>query len=502
MLNRLRLGALALVIMLLCLSAVSRINGAPLTGDAPDNFRFAYHLAYDGVMGEQSGQSIMPTNLREPLPIMLSALWIKVVPALAHGHTLQSMTTPEALALLKLVNLFWVIALLVGAACLMGRVLDGRANPMLRFAFQLTGVLLVYEIFPTGSYANNLMTELPAAALLLWFAWAVVAALQSGRRLYWLLAGVLYGGLVLTKGAFAYVGIVAATLWVVRALCYRQGDYARGGLLMLAAALVVVTPWLARNYVQLGEWSLTGRGPIVLLTRAYKNAMTETEFVGAFYAYGPQFLKPALTRWTGFSVRDRLLGGRLERLRRFHPGDEAARDAGDEAGAVSYYCKATARARNITADYARRYSNPIEAGRQADAATKALAMEKITADPAAHLRASLVFAWRGAWPHNIVDGMNLHKPVSDAWRTRNLVGFAGLLAVLGMSLAGFLRGGALYWAIALVPTGWFAFHALFTHFIPRYSIPMIPLWIVGMLMLIAVLLSRAQENSKRERDAI
>lgn len=439
--KKLHFWILTICIIVMVISVLLRINGAPLSGDAPDNLEYAYHLSHHGVMVAEQDGKILATNNREPLPVAIIAFWIQSVPSLSKTESLDALNQPALLKLLKLSNMPWVVALLIGVVLLIQRATTHITTETALFINQLIALFLVVTIFPIYSIVNNLLTELQAATLLIWLAWAGMLATETQRTIHYVIAGVLLAALILTKAAFAYIGLGAFILWCIRALQYKEKSLFTGGLVVLTVTLSLVAPWIIRNYIQVGEWSLAGRGPIVLLVRAYKSNMTDEEFKGGFYAYAPQWLKPAMREITGFTAKDRELGGRLERFRRFHTQDEVARALGEEDKAIGFYMKATTHANNIYQSYDNQYANPQIARKLADQQIKSEALSLIKNNLWGHLKTSLLFAWRGTWPYNTVDGIGISKKIAGVaeWKYKNIISAFGLLSLIVLFFIGLKR---------------------------------------------------------------
>ena len=249
-------------------------------------------------------------------------------------------------------------------------------------------------------------------------------------------------------------------------------------LLILVICIVTIMPWFIRNHVQLGVWEHTQRGPIVLLTRAYKNAFTDVEFKGAFYAYAPYGLKTAMGQLLGFDESDRVKGGRLQRLTRFPEGDLALREQGNEHDAISYYIKASTHAQNIRRYIDQTAPNATQARLLTDAKVKQEAVSLIKNNLGAHLKATLVFAWRGAWPCNTVDGRWKEGATGQQPFWQELLPFLGLLTMFGLLLFALFSQHVAGVILSILGVNSFMFHALATHFIPRYSEMFIPIWVI------------------------
>lgn len=486
-----------IVLFYLTLQTVLEVNQLNLIGDGEDNFKLSYHLAKDGIIStgglDQAG-NLLPSNLREPLPVVLGALWINMWPALSNTVSPKEMLLGKKIVLLKLQNVVYVAVLLLGIFCLFCRLLPSNIS---RFKKNLLATLVVLSCYACMHtvFTNNLITEFHAELLIIWFVWAWLSAWASKGTIYYFLAGLLLGLLVLTKAAFMYIGCASVLffmLFLVFAkypvqLIFKQS-------IILIIAFLCITPWLVRNYIQLGLWEHTQRGPVVLLVRAYKNAMTHEEFTGAFYAYAPASLKKIMKSLTGFSAKDRLTGGRLQRLTRFPDGDLEKREAGDEAGAISYYIKATTHDHNVRLAFNKKIADPIRARILADRAIKQEAINKIKADISAHLKTALVFAWRGSWPCNTVDGRwKPSYPKQPMWQ--EILPFFGLLSMWGILIFGVLKRQVPSVILSILGVSTFTFYTMATHFLPRYSEMMIPLWVVCFFYFVTKSVFRQPNNS-------
>lgn len=495
--NKLLLLLPLVVIFVLCVQTAMQINQLKLIGDGEDNFKLSYHLAKHDVIstgGTDANGHLLPSNAREPLPIILSAVWMHLMPSLANANSPEEMLQGKKIVVLKLQNIVYMAALLVGIFCVFNQLLQHYSSKPLNLILASFGMLLCYACMHTV-FANNLITEFHAEMLIIWFVWAWLRAWETGRNGYYLLTGLMLGGLVLTKAAFMYIGTASILFFMLFLLLakYSIKTISQQGLILLIV-IVCVAPWYVRNYIHFGIWEHTQRGPVVLLVRAYKNAMTHEEFKGAFYAYAPVSLKKAMKLITGFNANDRLTGGRLQRLTRFPNGDIEKRLAGDEFGAISYYIKATTHDRNVHLAYAKQNSNPTQVRVLADKAIKQEAIAKIKANIPAHLKAALVFAWRGAWPCNTVDGR--WKPTyqrQPIWQ--EILPFFGLISLWGIFIIGLIKKQVPLVILSVLGVSAFSFYALATHFLPRYSEMLIALWVICLSY--ALVLSLSPKSQKR-----
>jgi hypothetical protein len=189
--------------------------------------------------------------------------------------------------------------------------------------------------------------------------------------------------------------------------------------------------------------------------------MTAEEYLGSFYAWAPGLPGP-IGAVLGYSEADLEEGGRLQRLNRsetssFAERDLAAERAGDPDAAISYYRKA--RATRVKLERELAAQGVASPGVEADRILLDEAIAMILSHPVRHVVMMIPFIWRGA-----------------------LTTFVVLLACLIYALC-VRRAETLLFV--LPSFGTLSFYALLTHFIARYSVPVVPVAIVAGLILAA-----------------
>ncbi len=105
------------------------------------------------------------------------------------------------------------------------------------------------------------------------------------------------------------------------------------------------------------------------------------------------------------------------------------------------------------------------------------AEDLIAAAPGRHLATTLPFAWRGLWPFPFLDRSGARYLFLVA------ADFLAFVTFLALPLLALRRRRADWLAFSLLGVGFFWFHALATHFIPRYSVPLVPLAVVSVAVL-------------------
>ena len=476
-------------------AANKQIGANPLNDDGLANLRLAYSIAHFGTMADFRGtdsSEIKPSNAREPVPNWLTAQWIRFNKPLFNDQTLHLKQSPKQLVKLKQVNTWVLIGVFMGIFCLAYTLFQPAHSPLITFILAYVTLLLSYACMHT-LFVTTMITEFHGALFIVWFTWAWLKLFQTQRWLYALFAGLLLGLLILTKAAFLYISIVLIGVLIAWLLLIRKNHIqVLKHFLLVLTACVVVLPWMYRNYINLGTFEIAGRGPNVLMTRAFKSQMTHEEFKGAFYAYAPASLKKTMKQITGFSGKDRFLGGRLQRFTRFFPEDEACRAVNAENCAVGYYIQANIRYNNIMQSYLNKNPNDVEkATLLGEKAAKTYAINMIKNNIWGHLKTSLVFAWRGAWPCNKVDGRwfkSEQRLLQHPWQ--EIMPFLGLVAMFGLAITALFKRQYELIAISWLGSATFLFYALATHFIPRYSEMMIPIWILCFVYVFAILFKK------------
>jgi 4-amino-4-deoxy-L-arabinose transferase-like glycosyltransferase len=339
----------------------------------------------------------------------------------------------------------------------------------------LTGssILALIGTFIVGANldVDTLSTELPAAALLALVSFLAMMAVKTRLPLYYGFAGLSLGALILTKGAFFYVSlglITCLVLWSFFQWCRSVQVTALGPVLFVLGILLVIGPWVARNYSISGDLVITERGGGVLLIRALQDQMNRTEYLGSFYVWAPNgWIKRTVGNVLGFGRDDLKRGGRLQRLNRsgraeFAAEDRAAYSAGLPEAAISYYRRAGAEWQKIYLQlWQQGHPHPESAAEQE---VQKRAVELIRAHPLRHIAMTLPFLWRGA-PF-IAPLLALFALAAMLWRRYDLIVY--MLPAIGSV----------------------AFHAFATHNLPRYNAPAWPIITVLAVVLAQVLAFR------------
>lgn len=454
-------------------ASARKIKGEEIVKDGRQNAFASYYL---WTQGRFATSDEVLNYKREPLPVAVTALHLAYFTDIPRDITPEQLTS-EARYTRKLcrVNLFYVAALLASLWWLSW--LLTRSGVICALAVIASWRFLVYA----EGIMGNTNTELPMAVCMVLLSACSVLLV---RRRSWstaALTGVMLGAAALTKAAGLYVGLVAIPVLCLALIAFDVAAPRRAGTLlvfMIGGFLLVVTPWMLRNYIHFGDFAVAQRGGDVLLTRAVKNQMTSEEYRGSFYAYAPRDVRSILfEKMLGFHPEDLQPGGKYIRLIRDQPGDDEAAQAGDVEKAISYFAKTKAIKNKMEMELPREERTAA----RVDGLAQKLAMDMIKADPAKHLLTTITFAWRGLWSFN--GSSNIVTAIAN---------FLFFVVFSFFPVLAWLRGRPEWLAFSLFGFGMFWFYALLSHFIPRYSDPLIPLAILSGLLLVHDLISQGK----------
>ena len=463
-----------LLTALLVASWTTHITTSRVDKDSAQSVLMAVNLARTGVMSLDEAPPYTPSDYREPLPIAVSAVGVRVIDAILGPAETQAYFSGERLRYLKFQNILWLGLVCVGVFWAVN-LATGSAP------FSFAGLLLAGVVFSANSWAagmlDDLYTDLPGGAVLVLASSAFAAALTRRRARDCWIAGLLFGALVLIKAAVLYVFVGLIGLLGCVFLLYRSRVELRSALqslgLISLGLLVVVLPWMTRNWVAVGSFQVAQRGGVVLMVRAVKDLMTPEEYLGSFYVWAPGKLREPVGRLLGFGPQDLQRGGRLQHLNRssdsnFAEDDIRAEQQGRPDQAIAYYRKGRAERIRLQRELAAAHTPHADVA--ADRLLQKEAMGIIMAHPLKHLAATIPFLWRGAT-------------------------FAFPMLLVGMVVA--LHRRRYDCALLALPAlGLILFYALLSHFISRYSLPVRPV-----LVALAVIAAKSLWDMGRARFA-
>ena len=212
--------------------------------DARQNLDYAINLWQHGIYGV-SADRVLPGYQREPFPNWILAGHIRWLVRPGSAIRLQELiANSDLLSKTTRVNFLYFFGLLLS--------LWGLCLRLIKPAWLANIAAMLVIIFSADSFAseelNNLNTELPASFLLTLASFFLVLTRQKHKRRWAVLAGAVFGCLVLTKAAGAYLAFVLLpVLLLFLSRCRRQSM-----VLALCVALgfaLPVLPWIGRNLI-------------------------------------------------------------------------------------------------------------------------------------------------------------------------------------------------------------------------------------------------------------
>ncbi len=419
--------------------------------DTRENLLIALNLLRFGVYSVQEAEDKsppLPTTKREPLYPTLLAAWMAAFRdgrSFGEPPTLASLD-PGFVRRLKSLNVLLHLGLVL-ASWWSARTFFGRSWPALAAAGLVafnSSMLSTIDVF---------LTEIPGALLLACSSALIYLSYARKKLLYPILGGLSLGALALTKAVYFYFVIlllVAAAIWLGISAIRNSGrmkpSAARWAVLALAA-LAVYCPWFVRNQ-RLGEaLQVDKRGEDVLAIRAEYSTMSWKQYAASFFYFTPA---------VGPRLATALFGG--ETVRSFNRDDPE-----------SFFRKAIEGTGKVQQVAAARHLSPRQAS------------IRIMAE---HLPVmallTLPFAYQGAF---VQVGYNVRRvPAVLLYLTLLYsIFFVPALVVLTVRL---LRRKDPRWPFLVPALYTYAFYSLITHFIPRYSVPLGPVFIIVLVSLL------------------
>lgn len=460
-------------ILVLMVSLIT-IDGTQTTFDATQNKILAFNVAKHGVysISVDDMPDVSPTLAREPLyPYYLAGLLrlftdIDEIPYECFSPEGECVSTRLLLNRASIPFYIGLVWLFTAAAYKIIR----------SWVFVVVGLVMLFSV--DYFYYFVTLTELPAAFFLLFHAFFLYLSASNPatirhRYIYAALSAVGLAALILTKAIFLYwlpilgVGSVLFCLW---RYLRRDSERALHYVFLSLVAVAIIMPWLIRNYSVFGELKIAGRDSGVLALRAEYSYLSIEEYFSGFLLYSTPFV-------------------RLNILPIFFEPEDyiwMQRTVDRDVNPDSYYYLFASQTGRVAERAMERYGSVNEE------AISAAALSIIRENWLQHLALTLLFGWRGSFIDGEVGTFIVHI-IKEKWYLDNIYPwYYRYITALGpiMSLAvPCMLGVALRslwkrrWSLLLflLPALYsFGIYAFITHYIPRYSSPLVPIWIIAM----------------------
>lgn len=450
---------LAVVLVAVLHGAIGVQRHAVEEMDSPEWLRMALNTAVHGVVStaDHLQSNPAPSMGRPPLFAFVAGLAIKAGSE-PDKHSLvciKEQIDPSCRAEVRsaqLLNLA-LFAALAGVTAVLGTLMGGVRLGL------LGGLLVAGNTF----FASSVAVVAPEilSPLLLTLAVALLAACyrRPGIWWLWLLAGAALGALTLVKPVFTYAVPIVCLVGFLASRAWRPSGW-RPVLLRASAAMIIAVSipaaWMVRNAVVLDqrEFTVDKKGETVLATRAAYTTMEWREVLPALVSLTPTVGEPLLRILFDPDDIKRVLNV---------PGK--TRDA--------FYVDR----KKIVIDAALKLDPAL-----AEASQMRRAIAVITANLDKHIALVPVFLYSGMYPRTgsgtyakLTEGVLVSPLVKLMIGSTILLSTLGMVAILAVPLLALMKRVDTTWlVVAALPLYSMAFHAGLTHYIGRYSNPLVP----------------------------
>lgn len=487
--SRVTLAILTFLVSFFVILEAQHVHRHVLGADAGESISIMFNVAkhnFFALNDVDNKNAIYATNQREPLPIFLWAQSLKTFSDVDTIENVEKLLKLKALKKAKYINVIFLLILMVSLILLIFQIPNALAGTLTKVV--LSGLLIItLKLYGFWGQINFFVNDLHTAAILSVLLLQIVSYFNSPSKVKLLLIGIIYGLLCLTKATYFYSGIVVFILVIIYQLFYKLP--VKQTVLVLIAALMITAPWLARNYIQTGQIAISGRGPETFVDRTYEEIYNDKHFIGLWYAYSPDFLKPLATKLTGYGFKDRDVGGRLQHSTRPHRVDIEARKLNDESMAINCHFKATIWMKHIYDNIYAQVKNPVIAKKQAQKIYQQFALKEMFDHPVRHIKFSTIFAWRGIWILNAIDGRTFYEVglAKQQHVLKQILPLMGFVSLTGLFLYGVVARQYLITTTTIFLVAAYFFNSFFSHNIPRYGNSFLPFWLLafGFVMLVA-----------------
>jgi len=275
-----KLTLFAIIIALVFLGQLLNLTYDKPYADQRQNLAYAYNSLKHGIYDQTSSEHPTPDYRREPLyPFVL------IISMILNPYVDLSIQNARCITLgkgclekiisIKITNLLFLIL----TAAISGYLVYIYCKS---FVPAVICFLLVSLSGSLGFLANTFYSETFVALLILVLSYTFYLLIKNKFRLKMLiLFGLLLGFIALTKAIFLYFIIISCCYIFFKS--YIDGTEVQScfkrSLIVLIISLCLIGPWMIRNYIQLGTFSLAGGSGVVLLTRANYNDITDDDYL-------------------------------------------------------------------------------------------------------------------------------------------------------------------------------------------------------------------------------
>ena len=461
-----------LFVFLVVWNAAQIFDGRPLQkgNDASYHIRTGYNLINHGTYSYRLGENLKPDAYREPTMAAYIAMLIAASSTLGSVDATTTLAGGDALEILRYAQLPILLLTAFGAMYFVFLITKNFFCSYV--ALFLTG--FSYSLFFSAWSIN---TEHMAALFVISASISLYKIVRGAGKKYFAFLGVSLALLVLTKAVFMYLIVFVLIFLVVLGLAgkFVKKELVTGLVILLAAYFALVGSWMVRNYIHFGKLYITGRAGAVLAIRAEYDMMNTREYFGSFLFWTPDnyVRKKLIPRFFGEKALHP--GGALERLLRNNYK-------------TGYLRQATNKRKELIAAYGTGMETTV-----IDKEMRRYARNKILSHPFRHIFVTLPIAWKGLF---VEDRYSLSVPFSMVLVSSVGISLAYFASLFFLAGVGIKRRKWDLFAIALPALYLYGVNSFFTHNIPRYNQPLIPVLIVALLFVAHLLINR--KNCSRQ----
>lgn len=441
-----------------------------IVADGAENIAIGYQLYQYGVygMGYDSRGKPIPTLYREPVPPVLNAMTMLLHPGIDKSATLSSFRNGENQNKLKKVNLFWLLLLQLGVGLFVYGITKSKYLPFLAW------FLLLFYFIRFGNHFDEFTTELQGATMIVWSSYFIYMALKKNSSLVYLLAGICFGLLILTKSVFFYLfPIVVIALYFSVNTSRKLPKFS----LLLLGGLIVVGPWIYRNYTLTGEIRMTTRGGMVMYNRVLLNQISSEERKAAMYFWGPQIYKDLVNNtFLDINELEFELGGKFHVLQNAPMIDQHSIQMAMPEKTISYVGKMRAEYHKLVNEFSEQGER--EARIEAHNILMDRSKEWIMEHPFKHTTMSLLFLWRGMWcfPNSTIPLIN--EPFQNY--INEIINLLSYLSLIILLIVAIRKKDERFLALTIIPVLMLLFQAGASQNLARFSQQAIPSMLIAL----------------------
>ena len=422
----------------------SLIDANPIVADGYQNLSTAKNILDHFVFSSAETDGLSPSAdmVREPAWPFLNAIYLYF---LSLDYSLAILAT-EFSNYFKFFTL--VLYALIGSACCCWIFIKTKKLTFVFFVLAL--FLLIYGTTPRliNNYNNEALATLFLLTSSILYSEAIL--IKNGKKggaVLSALLGLVIGLLALTKAQYLFICV---PMFFVFFYFNRKNT-----LLAITIFIMVVSPWIFRNYQLFNQLAIAERGKTVATVRVVLTSEPSSEErMCMAYAFTHPFLQHYLNKTLGINNSDFDRGNKCQRLNR-----ETCFDMGTKKVKCSAFAE----------DASLQYLSNIQLFYKAYHAGQEMEKGKLNFFDFFRPSSQFIITYIKTFP-------------LFAWRGMSFSDFPVVAIIISIStlLLLFTR----YWSFSLLGTSSWFFHVALTHNIPRYHATLFPIMIISFVLLI------------------